>query len=723
MNRAASLGPQREELPLNRSLSTIILGLSMLCCVTSAAACKAVRDAEGITVVPPICAPPYATPSYAHPPDDSIAFATLIDGAGHAGAAHRDWADITSGNVCGKEEKELVLMQNAHSTFSIMRGPTPFTVGGFDALSDPHHPWRGVATVNYDKDLFDEVVAIRHVTASGVPDLVVMKVTPGCDTAKAVAGTTIGNPGNSDWLDIAVGDFDGTGKQIALLKSAHSNFFLVRPQGLYVTFISDLDTLPGMPWKQVAAGDLDGDGRDELVVARQVKDGKSPTVLVYKWSAGDFHLFATSGFGNNGNSNWTGMTVGDFNGDKRAVIALNKNEHSNFALLGLVKGSTSLGEIATNDLDSVGGQPWRGVTAVDWLADDDGSAELVAVRSVNANYRADVFVYGDPFHRVQRDSALTKVKAQWDQHLFFGPRNGIVQNWVDSMVDTHTNLLTISLSRRDDYEQLVQTLERTKNLCVDGKHVKVAVSIPPRTDWNTALSPPDAFNCARPTDSDTTPWHEVTTPNAVGEFFGNDTTDLERCADFKEWGRLLGRLARAYPHLVMFELDDFMKDPDKVSGDDLAQIQSNMRSQAPWMSFVPIAYTGNLETRPDVSRMIDTVNFFFRNDAQGSCIGGTCGEHSVVFFQDEAAAVASHLPTGRKLQVGFYFGKFFGNNHDTGEEGTVKYDFDLTRMALQMPELGGVTAYPIQISPLGTLCPASPQDTKYCVLKELYPRF
>ena len=739
---------------MSRLFSNIVVPLSALCFIAGVAACSAAHDdrdavsnsAEGINLPRLPCAiPAYTAPTYVRPPNDTIAFATLIDGAGTTPRTDRtthlpykNWADITSGNVCGGAEKELVLMKNAPRelipwtvpppAFSIMHGPVPFPVGTFDAVSDSAHPWRGVATldVDRDKDGLDEIVAVRRVTASGVPDLVVMKVAAACNDAKVLSKTIIGGPGNSDWVDVAVGNFDGTGKQIALLKTAHSNLFLVRPHDLTVSFISDLDTAAGMPWKQVAAGDLDGDGRDELVVARQVSDGKSATVLVYQWSAGDFHLLATSTFGNTGNSRWTGMTVGDFNGDKHPVIALQKSEHSNFALFDLVKNE--LRELATNDLDSVKGQPWRGVTAIDWLGGDQGAEELVALREANGNHLTDLFVYGDPFHRALRDSALTKVKAQWDQHDFTNQENGDLDSWISSVVDTHTNLVNMLLQLPGDYQNLVDVLEQTHNRCVDGKQIRVAVSIPPSSEHSTD---PGAFNCAIPTNAGATPWNDlddfrddvVTYVVDNGIAVDVKATEMKQCKDIKAWGKLLGRLAQKYPQLVMFQLDDFMKKPDLVPAEEIAEMQSNMRSQAPWMSFAPIAYYHDLERHPDAARLVDTVVFFFRNEshtADGS-IDGTRGEQSIPYFYDETVHVASGLPAGRKLQVGFYYDTL---GSDPVQRSTARYAHELTLQALQIPELGGVTAYHMQVNPTHIACPATGTAAeKYCVIKSLYPLF
>lgn len=184
------------------------------------------------------------------------------------------------------------------------------------------------------------------------------------------------------------------------------------------------------PWTAMAAGDIDGDGKDELIVARKVSDGKSPTVLALKWDAASatFNVIAFSMIGNDGNSAWVSMTAGDFNADGRLAVALAKNQHPNFVLLDLPKSSSGpvvrdpnlppsvpeLRTLATSDLDSVDGQLWTGIAAADWLGGNQGDAELLAVRSLTNPYRTNVFVYGNPFHRVS-----SSIEARTDTCTIF----------------------------------------------------------------------------------------------------------------------------------------------------------------------------------------------------------------------------------------------------------------------------------------------------------------
>jgi hypothetical protein len=667
---------------------------------------------------------PWLVPSFVHrPPNDDVVFASLLEAARQSDS---DWVDVAAGNFCGGAEKELVLIKNSHSNFSILRGPAPFAIASSDLSSSSSHPWRAVAAGNLDGGVYDEIVAIRKVTSPGVPDLVVAKADgASCEMSTVIASAPIGNPSNSEWVGAAVGNFDGTGrKQIALLKAAHSNFFFVKltPTGeLTVFHESDLDSSPTQPWKVLAAGDIDGDGVDELIVARQANDGHSATVLAYKWNGSGFSLFATSGFGNDGNSDWSGAAVGDFNGDGRNAIVLVKNQHSNFVVLDYPGSATELRILSTSDLDSVKGQDWRGLAATNWLSAD--ASQLIAIRAAHGDYHTSLFVYGDPFYRFARDTALDGTKGAWQ---IFSPENPVpspnpkfpIPNdmLIKVLSKTHTNTYNWDLMFRGDYLRLVEFLDATKGLLIDGRQLRVWVSL---VGPSGVVTDPDPkkFSCSFPEESPLTAWSEA-------DFFRSGLK-VASCKDYLGWASLIGRLAQDYPHLVGIGIDDFLHHLEDFSGDEIAELESRMRSQAPWLNFVPTAYYGDLKDkhRPDLGQTLDTMLFYFRNESEHECLAGVCGEASVGNAPGEFAYMGGFLPAGRKLQVGVYFGTLFSLSPP--EEPSARYDFDLLSLILDSPWLGGATIYASHTLGDGTAAPCGGLDyldsgKKNCTLMQAY---
>lgn len=700
---------------ITRRVAPLLAAFAFAACTTSEL--EAVDEtAEPVAVA--CTTPAYPTPVYVRPANDGVALDALLEGAGYGAPTNSNWTDVASGNLCGGSENELLVLKNEAQQFSVLRGPTPYPVAAFPFVDSASQPWRAIAVGNLDGSGLDEVVAVRKVTVANAPDVFVARASAStCAITTPLAQAAIGTPSNSEWVDAAIGRFDASGtRKIALLKAAHANLTLLQFAAGAITTVatSDLDSNPVYPWKALAAGDLDGDGIDELVAARQVSDGLAATILVYKWTGSTFTRIATSNAGNTGNSAWTGITIGDFNGDGRASIVLSKNAHSNFIVFDLQAGQTTLRVVRGADLDSVSGQDWRGVTAVDLLGGDGGAPELVALRAAVGSYRTDLLVYGNAFHRIQRDAGLSEVKGAWDQ-LAPWAANDVTDHSAEilaSLKDTHTNMLSMTLTLATDYERFVRFLIATQGQCVDGRQVRVGVTLVPPANVGTG----DA--CQLPIDRDgVTPWDDYAMFHVP-----NPTNHVQICEDYADWGMLFGRLAQLYPHLVAVQIDDFMNHPDDIAPETLAQMQANMRSQAPWLDLVLETYSNNLSSAPpDIARSADTMVFYFRNDSSlnppTECIDGPCGELSVWNAPAEIRYVQSFLPRGRKLHLGSYWGGL-GPDQKTG---TPRYNFDLMELMMSMPNIGGYQQYPQLATDTTANCDEGHfTSSKYCILKRLY---
>jgi hypothetical protein len=730
------------------------------------------------------CIPPYQTPPFTPPPDDSVALSTLIEASGVAWLTGSSWVGLAAGHLCEMSQKQIAVFMNPSgqdinhydsNSFGLLGWPTPFYVTGagqgifpgsnFDSGSRVAD-WRAVTVGNLDNGATDEIIAVRHVDKPLISDLNIGRIGPNCIGAEFVnAGTIATDPSNSDWVGVAVGNFDRAGPKfkghtrIAMLRTGNSqkNTQLVLVDATVnpplVVSQQDLDPDVTHPsaWKGLAAGNLDGgQGPDELIAVRQESDNKSATVMVYHWNGSSFQLYATSGFGNDGNSGWTGVTVGDFNGDGRKAIVLQKNAHSKFAVFDLAPGTVAangikaLRKLDSSDLNSADGQNWTGITSADWLGGDQGADELIAVRSVSNPYRTNVFVYGNPFQLATRNSALQGTKAQYFQlSLISGQQSSTanIETLKAMMRDTHSNTFNWTVANQFDYTNLVAFLNATKDFGVDGQQVRVWVTL---TQPKTV--PSDVCNRAE----DTRP---TTTFNAQDYFLGDFYNGRSPCLDLASWARVMGRLAQDFPQLVGVGIDDFAFDLNinqpgsDFTPDLIAQVQANLRSQAPWMSFIPTMYHTIVgDGWNDLGLTMDTMLYYFRNDKQGlgpcaastctlengspishsghgACLAGIgpngnepgCAQLTLPNASGEFADVFALLPTGRKLLGGVYY-----TGHSEWGTPTSTYDYDLTKQILFDRRFFGALVYTLQFLPPGDSCAVSFLIDKYCTIQKVF---
>lgn len=190
-------------------------------------------------------------------------------------------------------------------------------------------------------------------------------------------------------------------------------------------------------------------------------------------------------------------------------------------------------------------------------------------------------------------------------------------------------------------------------------------------------------------------------------------------------GERAGHLAADYPHAVAVGIDDFGNHPDYYA-DKIPEMEYQMRTQAPWLNFVPTVYYDTFTNNkwPDLTRMLDTVLFFFRNERFGQCLSSPCGEDSVPNMPGEVDFINAALPPGRKALLGMYYVTLFSQTPP--QTPSVLYDYNLTQLALQLPTLGGVTAYSMQTNPCGSCGRRNCCDdfnvlgSRFCVLWKLY---
>jgi hypothetical protein len=684
--------------------------------------------------------PAYEVPVFTPAADDAVVFDALLAASGY-GASSKTWNDVAVGNFCGGAENEIVLVANDDSStdvddFRVFRGPSPYLVGSGDltSASSYTHPWRGIAAADVDGDGRAEILAIRRVATSGVPDLVIGKVSADCDVSVTPYATkTIGTPSNADWRDLAVGNFDGTPK-LAMIRSGSPNTFVVEWSGTTLTtrYAANLpDSNAATPWRAIAAGNIDGGSRDELIAVRTISDGVDETVRAYNWGTNGFGSSNKwSTWGNTGNNDWVAAAAGNFGGGFRDAVVLLKNDASRFTVLDFNGGSSGgpLRVLRTSELDTAG-LAWRGVAAADWLGGDGGYEELVAIRDTAGVDEMEMFVYGNAFHRALRANAIADTKA-----VIAGNENADAphvdnvtpQDWSFydieqriklQLAETHSNTYNVELRLGDEYKFLVDFLEATKDFCVDGRQLRVWVTI---VGWS--FDDVNMYSVPYP--------YAMAPPYGECEYFAGcpllpyaDECSCDcragQCTDPVGWASLLSALAQQYPHLVAVGFDDFFQPGNwggsKMTVDRLAEMQSRLSWPSGWLSLVPTVYYDNLypwslSVPADVPLALDSMLFYYENKPSRDCTSNTAAPAQIT-------EVANHLASGRTLQQGVYFSP----SSVCATPPTTASSHDLLMSGLANPRVDGTTVY------TGTKiwrdahgpC-ATPTESAYCAVQDAY---
>jgi FG-GAP-like repeat len=195
-----------------------------------------------------------------------------------------------------------------------------------------------------------------------------------------------GGSSNRLFRAVAAGDFNGDGiDEWALMKREHSQILIVRSPAdseLEIKLAFDVD-LTNSELIGVAAGDLDGDRDDELIVLRNAPAGTQVSnVIVYNIAANWAVTQMASIKYVDGAYTWKGVACADFDADGRSEIVVARDGSSSLlSILQLTSTNNALVARATLNLPS--STPIAAVAAGD--LDGDKRAEIAVVRQATGS--------------------------------------------------------------------------------------------------------------------------------------------------------------------------------------------------------------------------------------------------------------------------------------------------------------------------------------------------
>ncbi|MFH2028019.1 MAG: T9SS type A sorting domain-containing protein [Nanoarchaeota archaeon] len=221
-----------------------------------------------------------------------------------------DWSGVDCGDIDGDGiSNDYAAVRNGDGTMYVNR----ISVNGGDVQDNnvvaktfpTNTVWGDIAVGDFDGDGVDEIIAANNLNG----DLYVYELS--CPTCTTLTEIDISLQGDgSDWSGLAAGDFNGDGKdEIVAVRNGDGGIYVYELDGS--NNLASIDyTILSQTWGGVSAGDLDGDGKDEFVALNNTNGD----LYMYRLNSSD-EITSVTVKDNGEDSDWTDIAAGDFDGD------------------------------------------------------------------------------------------------------------------------------------------------------------------------------------------------------------------------------------------------------------------------------------------------------------------------------------------------------------------------------------------------------------------------
>jgi hypothetical protein len=555
----------------------------------------------------------------------------------------REFVGVTCGNFDGSGIATMAMIKRAHSQVIFMRSANdgnhyqiPFS---FD-VSTSANDFKGIAAGDMDGDGIDELIVLRN--AASFTNILVYKIPLNFSgTPTLMASIQVGS-GLFNYKGIAAGDFDGDGKaELVVAKDQHSQFIFYALSGSSLVlkgFVNLPDGAAVNQWGGIAAGDLDGDGKAELIAVRN-GTGTDDDLLFYKVSGtSTWTVNAAGSFNYGGGSThypWLGVAVGEFDQNKTngKEFVLYKNNSAYFSYHHYNGAGTAPSALSTQDFSSETAWPWTGIAAGQTILNVGGD-QVVGIRQKTGgttlgvfgdistkfnekklNLSRNGFSFGSYHQYITRKANgsldVAGLKAFCETNKIYTFAFMIADRWIDTGTGTY-------FTKGTEYKAFIEFLELLKS---SGSALKVIALLVPPAESNAIPS----FQ-PQPGDS----------PYIGAAELGSGITD-ERSLfsggagnpnpnDYPAWFKLLGILANKYPNLAGINIDDFTQDAVETGTGKtfnrimLGKMIKNLRAQNEHIAFIPTAYYVATTAAPNLlwtREYTDGFIYYFNNLKSG----------------------------------------------------------------------------------------------------------
>jgi len=319
-------------------------------------------------------AKPFVVTFSGGPGFDANSFAAKVDFQTGSNAS-----SVSIGDLDGDGKPDLVVANNGSGTVSVFRN-----TGSIGSISY-------AAKVNLTSAGGPFSVSIGDLDGDGKADIAAANVNSNTISVFRNTSSSAGSISYASKVDfisgtspskVSIGDLDGDGKADIVVANVNSNtisVFLNTSSGSgSISYADKVDFIIGTSPYSVSIGDLDGDGKADLSVALNSSSGTLSAFRNTSSGAGNISFSSKVDFTTGANPE--SIAIGDFDGDgKPDLVVVNGNSNTISVFLNTSSGSGSISY--ADKVDFITGSLPREVSIGD--LDGDGKADLAVVNQTS----------------------------------------------------------------------------------------------------------------------------------------------------------------------------------------------------------------------------------------------------------------------------------------------------------------------------------------------------
>ncbi len=244
----------------------------------------------------------------------------------HLWGEDSDWRGVAKGNFDGDSDDEFVKIRNYDGLIGTLEpdGKSFHTVTNSIAYGGNYN-WKGLGAGDFFGDSKSEIIALSDHADFNKNGFYIFKI----ENNQIVEQSKFTGFGtDSDWVGTTAGNFISGGKDdFVAVRNYNKEVRVYKFNGTdpELVYFNQLNLPANSKIKAVAAGNLDGVGKDEIVVLVDADDYMQNGVYVYSIDDNGVMTLIDKSIGFGAASDWKGLAVGNLDGDEADEIIAHRN--------------------------------------------------------------------------------------------------------------------------------------------------------------------------------------------------------------------------------------------------------------------------------------------------------------------------------------------------------------------------------------------------------------